>query len=158
MDTEKDMLLDTESVTPAEGIEVQEIELEPVNEVVEEVNGVQKRYEAMKQAVKEFTATGTKVCPLERPILVRGENLKSLMLDFNKLTAMDMIEAESRWVMEFGGSINVSASHSTAYRLIIASKASGVLLEDLLDSKSGLHYRDVIGISNVVLNFLMQLD
>lgn len=157
--TDKNVPVDT-----GEGPEVH-VEEEPVEEsaldtspVVEEVRENKTAADRMKARLKEFRGNGEIKYPLERPLRSGVKEIKTLRLNFNQLTPMHIIEAETRWSMEFGGGANISPSHATSYRLIIASMAAGLPVEDLLNGQTGLTYRDTIGLSNVVLSFLMQLD
>lgn len=153
-ETEKNVSVDA-GVDPLAQEEDPALDTSPV---VEEVRGNRTAVSLMKEQVKEFRGKGEVKVPLEKPLRSGIKEIKTLRLNFNQLTPMDILNAETRWATEFGGGANVSPSHSTAYRLLIASIVAGVPIEDFLHPETGLSYRDTIGISSVVLVFLMQLD
>lgn len=115
----------------------------------------QRRFvDELQEMKNNLQKTGKIDIELTRPILSGRENIKTLKLDFNKITSRDLIDAEQRCASDFG-MMGMQASQSVAYKLIIAAKAGGVLFEDLISDATGLHFKDSYAVGNIVTSFLV---
>lgn len=97
-----------------------------------------------------FIRKGVFDIELSKPLKSGEKTFDKLHLDLTQLTAQDMLECEEQWVAQFGRTSTV-ASHSAAFHLIVASRALGIPVEDLI---AGLTMRESVGVSNTVVSFL----
>lgn len=100
-----------------------------------------------KQAVP-----GVEIVELYRPLTINGKVLTEIVLDFNKLSGIDMdnVEAEMLAVGAGGMKLN-NPAFSNTYNLRIAARAAGINYRELVN----LHIKDAIKVAVAVQNFLL---
>lgn len=86
---------------------------------------------------------------LTKAIMVKGVETKEVELDFEKLTARDMLQAEKE--ARISGDNTPSLLVSMSYQSIIAAKLIGILPEDL----QAVPAKDFRNIIMPVANFLL---
>lgn len=101
--------------------------------------------------ILEAARKGEFELPLSKPLISGTKTFETLNLDLNKLTAQDTVECEEQWAAQYGRTAQ-SASYSATYRMIVASRALEIPVEDLI---RGLTLKDGMAVSNCVISFLI---
>lgn len=109
-----------------------------------------KNNEIMEQ-MREEARQGIFKLPLVKPIRSGTKEIQVLDFDLSKLTGEDMIECETQWAMQYGRTAQVAAQ-TASFQLIVAARAAGVPVQDLI---KGLTLKESIAVCNCVVSFLI---
>lgn len=90
------------------------------------------------------------VITLHRPIFIDGKEVTELRLDFDKLSARDLMNIE-REMVRAGVAVVQNAAASTTYCLYVGARAAGVNIADL----RRLSIRDGQQVLQAVQNFML---
>lgn len=85
---------------------------------------------------------------LETTLEVNGKEVKDITLDFNKLTGLDLLDAEQEARM--AGDTTPVLILSSKYQCMIAARLLGAKYDDII----ALPARDFVRITSAVANFL----
>ena len=91
-----------------------------------------------------------KTIHLSKPLKIKGEDVKDIVLDFDKITGRTMMELESRCRALGDGTPDLT--FSMRYQTMMAAKAAGMNYDDLLD----LSGKDMTSVFAAVKAFLFQ--